>query len=121
MKKSMLSMSLLVLTANTLAAHYHHEHVNVVVETRRPEYIAVAPVAPVVVMTPPPAPIVEAAIPCPGENYAYIPGYWGWNGQWVWQSQAWVVKPHASAAWEPAHYRWSHHHQNYVWAAGHWR
>jgi len=75
----------------------------------------------IVVNEAPPAPIVEQVSPSPGNDYALVAGHWEWNGQWVWKRHAWVLKPYASAYWEPAHWHWSHHHHGYVWEDGHWK
>lgn len=119
---------------NFLYGHSHshvevvvHSHPNeVIIHSQPTEIIAVAPAAPtvvtpIVVSSLPPAPIVEAAVPSPGENYTYIPGYWAWNGQWVWQKQTWVIKAYPGAVWDPPHYHWSQHHGSYIWKPGHWK
>lgn len=111
----------LFLQIGTLSAHPHHHHVDVIVETPQPTYIAIAAPAPIIVSGVPPAPIVETITAAPQPNYVCIPGTWEWNGRWVWRSHQWVARPHADAVWEPGHTRWSDHHNAYVWEKGHWR
>jgi hypothetical protein len=85
-------------------------------------YVAEVPTTQVIVVNEaPPAPVVEQVSRCPGNNYALVDGHWAWNGQWVWKKHEWVIKPYSNAYWEPAHWHWSHHHQGYVWEAGHWK
>ncbi len=75
--------------------------------------------APTVVYQTPPPPQVEVVPMSPGPGYAWVPGYWGWNGEWVWVSGRYVVRPHAHAVWVRGH--WSPHGRGYVWVGGRWR
>ncbi len=72
----------------------------------------------VVAQTPPP-PAVEGISPSPGPTYVWVPGYWAWQGRWVWVRGEWFLPPRPRAAWVPGH--WNHHHRGYVWVPGHWR
>jgi WXXGXW repeat (2 copies) len=71
------------------------------------------------VTTPPPAPPQEAVVVSPGPEYVWQPGYWSWQGRWVWVRGAWVIRPHAGAVWVPGH--WLHRGHGYVWINGYWR
>ena len=80
---------------------------------------AAAPVAPVVVQSAPPAPIVEVVPVAPGPAYAWVPGYWSWNGRWVWVRGNWGFRPRPHAVWVSG--RWVPHGHGYVWVGGRWR
>lgn len=72
-----------------------------------------------VVTEEPPAPQVEVQPVAPGPDYAWTPGYWSWNGRWVWVGGVWVVRPHPHAVWIGP--RWVHRGHGYVWVRGRWR
>ena len=36
-----------------------------------------------------PAPLVEYVPFAPGPGYRWVPGYWSWDGSWVWVSGEW--------------------------------
>src|SRR5436190_4670449 len=65
--------------------------------------------------TPPTAPMVAS----PGPQYVYTPGYWSWQGRWVWVQGSWVVPPYPGGVWVPG--KWEHKGPGYVWVAGHWK
>jgi hypothetical protein len=67
----------------------------------------------------PPAPPAEVLVPPPGPNYVWLPGYWSWQGRWVWIGGAWTVRPYAHAHWVPGH--WAHRGYGWIWVGGHWR
>ena len=75
--------------------------------------------SPPVVTAPPPTPPPEAVVVSPGPAYVWQPGYWSWQGRWVWIRGAWVTRPHPTAVWVPAH--WVHRGHGYVWVNGYWR
>lgn len=77
------------------------------------------PTAPVVVSQIPPAPPVEVIPPPPSPEYAWTPGYWTWQGRWVWVRGVWVVPPRPHAVWGRGH--WARHGRGYVWVGGSWR
>lgn len=97
----------------------HHRTVIV----RQPEPVIVSAPAPVpspeVVVQAPPAPQPEAIPPAPAAGYVWVPGYWTWNGQWIWMSGHWAVPPHGHMRWEPGH--WHKHMRGYRWEPGRWR
>src|SRR5687767_7178753 len=66
----------------------------------------------VVVTHPPPPPQGEVIPPPPGRGYAWVPGYWTWNGRWLWVSGAWVPNPHPRARYVPGH--WARRRGGYV-------
>ena len=79
-----------------------------------------APPPPAVVApTAPPPPQVEVVTVAPGPAYVWAPGYWSWNGSWVWIRGSWVIRPHYGAIWVGPH--WIRHGHGYVWVRGHWR
>ncbi len=100
-----------------------------------PAVVQAAPVAPTVATAPPPAPTTAAPAPlvtqpppaapvevipvAPGPEYVWTPGYYAWQGGWVWVRGCWVVQPHPHALWIGGH-RTRHAH-GWVWVGGHWR
>ena len=76
--------------------------------------------AQVVVRVAPPPPIVEHRPVPPGRAYAWVGGYYRWNGhRYVWVGGHWVMPPHYGGVWVPGH--WAPRGGGYVWIAGHWR
>ena len=82
-----------------------------------------------------PAPLVETIPVAPGPTYHWVPGYWMWNGRWVWVRGRYVVgvvvpampaaiveTPPASPGpgwfWVRGHYVWER--GGWVWRGGHW-
>ncbi len=56
---------------------------------------------------------------CPGENYIWTPGYWGYasNG-YYWVPGAWVVAPYVGSLWTPPY--WAFFGGRYRWHRGYW-
>src|SRR5690348_15109392 len=50
-----------------------------------------------VISQPPPAPQTEVIIAPPAPNYVWNPGYWSWQGRWVWINGSYVVRPYPHA------------------------
>jgi hypothetical protein len=73
----------------------------------------------VVVREAPPAPRADVVVVQPGPRYAWVPGHWAWQGQWVWVPGRWRLAPNPTAVWVPGH--WVRYGEGYVWTAGHWR
>jgi WXXGXW repeat (2 copies) len=73
----------------------------------------------VVVPSAPPAARVEVIPAPPGPHYVWTPGYYAWNGGWVWIGGRYVVRPRAKAVWVGGH--WAPHGHGYVWIGGGWR
>jgi hypothetical protein len=71
------------------------------------------------VVVAPPKPPVEVIPVAPGPMFVWTPGYWRWQGQWVWVRGTWVVPPYHRAVWVNGY--WAHRHGGYVWVPGHWR
>jgi hypothetical protein len=81
-----------------------------------------------------PAPLVETIPVAPGPSYHWVPGYWMWNGRWVWVRGHYVAgvvppmpaviveTPPASPGpgwfWVRGHYVWVPF--RWVWTPGHW-
>lgn len=68
---------------------------------------------------PPPPPQAEVVPPNPGGPVVWQPGYWAWNGRWVWVAGRYERTPRPGAVWVPGHWvqgplgRWR-------WIPGHW-
>jgi len=67
----------------------------------------------VVVSQPPPPAPQQVVVASPGPNYIWVPGYWAWQGRWVWVSGAWVARPRPQVVWVPGY--WSHRSHGYIW------
>jgi hypothetical protein len=85
----------------------------VVVEPPPPGEVAVAEA--------PPAPTVEIMPPAPVTivDPFWIPGWWAWEGRWVWHGGYWDHRPRRGAIWVP--HAWVHGPHGWVYAPGHWR
>jgi hypothetical protein len=75
--------------------------------------------AEVVVQEPPPPLRTEVIVEPPGPGYVWTPGYWSWQGRWVWIGGRYVVRPHPHAVWVTG--RWVRRGHGHVWVAGRWR
>ena len=95
--------------------HHHQEGMSV----SYPPSDAVSPPADIVVSEAPPPPAHEVIVASPGPAYSWVPGYWSWQGRWVWVRGAWVIRPDAHAVYVPG--RWVHRGHGYVWNSGHWK
>ncbi len=80
---------------------------------------ATNPPPPVLVTEAPPPPRQEVVVVSPGPDYVWAPGYWGWNGGWIWVGGGWVVRPHPRAVWVGG--GWVRHGGGWGWHGGHWR
>ena len=78
-----------------------------------------APVQTVIVTQQPPPAQVEVVTVSPGPAYQWAPGYWSWNGAWVWVGGGWIARPHPQAVWVGG--RWARHGHGHVWIGGRWR
>jgi len=77
------------------------------------------PPAETVVAEAPPPPQTEVIVTAPGPEYVWVPGYWAWNGRWVWIGGRWGSRPHPHAVWVgPRYVRRAH---GYVYVHGYWR
>ena len=77
-----------------------------------PQTVVVAPAAP------PPAQVEVIPAP-PSPYYVWTPGYYSWNGGWVWIGGRYVVRPRPTAVWVDGH--WGRHGRGYIWIGGGWR
>ena len=75
--------------------------------------------APVIATQRPPAPVREVIPPSPGRHYVWAPGYWVWEGRWLWQAGHWTVPPRERAVWQQG--RWIERRGEWYWQPGHWR
>jgi hypothetical protein len=53
------------------------------------------------------------------QNPYWVPGYWSWNGGWIWTGGNWMIRPWPGAVWVGG--RWARHGWGYGWVSGHWR
>jgi hypothetical protein len=67
---------------------------------------------------PPNSTPTEAIPASPGPSYYWVPGYWSWNGAWVWVGGRWTLRPWPSAVWVSGH--WGRYGHRYVWVGGYW-
>ena len=77
-----------------------------------PQTVVVAPSAP-------PAALVEVIPYAPDPTYVWAPGYYTWNGGWVWVGGRYIVRPRPGVVWVGGH--WGRHGRGYVWIGGGWR
>jgi len=69
---------------------------------------------------PPPPPQTEVVTTCPGPDFIWISGYWGWSGNtYVWFPGYWGRPPHPHAVWVGGY--WGHGHGGWYWRGGYWR
>src|ERR1051326_1631686 len=110
MKNAILAFSILALASTGC--------VTKTVYVERPP-AASPPPAEVVVQEAPPPPKTEVIVESPGPGYVWTPGYWSWQGRWVWIGGRYVVRPHPHAVWVGGH--WVRRGRGHVWVEGHWR
>ena len=88
---------------------------------RRVVYVKQPPPAPgeTVVYEAPPPVRAEVVTVAPGPEYYWVPGYYSWNGRWVWIGGRWSLRPHPHAIWVgPRYVRRGH---GYLYYRGYWR
>jgi YXWGXW repeat-containing protein len=68
----------------------------------------------------PPPPIPQYTQPeCPGDNYLWTPGYWGYaSAGYYWVPGVWVVAPYVGSLWTPPY--WAFSSGRYHWYHGYW-
>lgn len=69
---------------------------------------------------PPAIPVYEQPI-CPGDDYLWTPGYWGWDadaGDYYWVPGTWVMAPEAGFLWTPGYWGWRE--GGFFWNDGFW-
>jgi hypothetical protein len=84
-----------------------------------PPVVVAAPPGEVVVTEAPPVPAAEVVVQAPGPTYVWAPGYWTWQGRWVWISGRWMLPPRPQAVWVGGY--WAPRGHGYVWVGGRWR
>ncbi len=67
----------------------------------------------------PPPPKLEKVPPSPGPEYVWAPGYWDWNGKWVWVAGHWTKTPYPGAIWQGGY--WEKGEHGWIWRKGEWR
>src|SRR5258708_40181632 len=77
------------------------------------------PAETVVVNEAPPPPQKEVIVEAPATGYYWVPGYWSWQGRWIWIGGRWTPRPHPRAVGGPGH--WGRHGHGYIWIQGRWR
>lgn len=106
----------LLFTPYTILAHHPH----VIVQEN--VYVTPSPYQTNIIVAPsqPPVDLAEQVSISPYPDGAWVPGFWSWNGQWVWVKGYWGRPPYPGAAWRPGH--WSYHsdHRGWTWKEGHW-
>jgi hypothetical protein len=79
-----------------------------------------APRARLYVQVGPPAHVVERIPVAPGPRYAWVPGYYRWDGrEYLWVPGAYVIPPRPGARWAPGH--WVRERRGWYWVEGRWR
>ena len=67
---------------------------------------------------PPPLPEYQQT-ECPGDNYLWTPGYWGYAPTgYYWVPGVWVIAPYVGALWTPGY--WGFFGGRYGWHSGYW-
>src|SRR5580704_14564512 len=57
--------------------------------------------------------------PCPGDNYIWTPGYWGYvTTGYYWVPGVWVIAPYVGSLWTPGY--WGFYGNRYGWHPGYW-
>lgn len=73
----------------------------------------------VVTNLPPPAPMAETPTASPGPGFAWVAGFWNWNGtQYAWTSGHWERPPQPAQSWEAP--RWEREGGRYRFRQGRW-
>ncbi|HTV39846.1 MAG TPA: hypothetical protein VMF08_04680 [Candidatus Sulfotelmatobacter sp.] len=67
----------------------------------------------------PPPPETEVIPPQPNLTYIWTPGFWDWQGRWVWVRGYWGPRPHPGAVWVQG--QWVHRGHRNVWVRPHWQ
>jgi hypothetical protein len=75
---------------------------------------------PVTYAADPPPPLPEYDQPeCPGPDYMWTPGYWGYAPTgYYWVPGTWVIAPYTGALWTPGY--WGFYGGRYGWHHGYW-
>jgi hypothetical protein len=67
----------------------------------------------------PPPPETEVIPSQTNLTYVWTPGYWDWQGRWVWMRGYWGPRPHPGAVWVQGHWMRGRHRN--VWVHPHWQ
>ncbi len=74
----------------------------------------------VVVSDTPPELRVERVGVAPSHRHIWVPGYWTWNGTWVWKSGRWVIRDveDDTVMWQRGY--WEYRNGIWFWVEGRW-
>jgi hypothetical protein len=116
MKKSSMGCCILLVAVWALVSGCADQSANMQHTSRPGEQPAAT-----MVYQPPPPPHEQAPVRPPGPQYAYswVPGYWTWQGQWVWANGTWIPRPRPHVEWVPG--KWVKRGQRYIWIRGRWQ
>jgi hypothetical protein len=76
-----------------------------------------AQVRALITIAPPELPVYEQPL-CPGDGYIWTPGYWGWDGDYYWIPDAWVLPPEVGFLWTPGYWGWGG--EGFLFNEGYW-
>jgi WXXGXW repeat (2 copies) len=75
----------------------------------------------VAITNPPPALPVYDQPACPGDGYAWTPGYWAWaddTSDYYWVPGTWELAPEVGLLWTPGYWGWGG--DAFLWHEGYW-
>ena len=71
-------------------------------------------------IAPPPLPLYTRP-PIPGPGYAWVPGYWAWDGQeYYWVPGYWMLPPATGLLWTPGYWSADTADHDYTFDDGYW-
>ncbi len=71
-------------------------------------------------IAPPPLPLYTRP-PIPGPGYAWVPGYWAWDGQeYYWVPGYWMLPPATGLLWTPGYWSADTADNDYTFSDGYW-
>jgi WXXGXW repeat (2 copies) len=71
-------------------------------------------------IAPPELPVYDQP-PCPGDDYIWTPGYWGWDDvddDYYWIPGTWVLAPEPGFFWTPGYWAWQD--TGFAFIPGYW-
>jgi hypothetical protein len=74
----------------------------------------------VVTNLPPPAPMAETPTASPGQGFAWVAGFWNWNGtQYAWSPGHWERPPQPAQSWQAP--QWEREGNRFRFRQGRWQ